>query len=203
MRSGTKNRKVVRAGPTRGQYRLRFLRLCHVRGFYLSKGAGASWHVYISIPRTPVAEPNRLENQCHTIHSKDGGLSQCELARVSRPKPGNPRSRTGSMRRPNDPIFQCHERNTIAIAALGADMARQGEGVRRGQTAHVRAQLDRFTRLLTNEHCSEPAQAHDHDARRNGWGADARPGCRRSCLVKRDPCGVARRLRRGATGGSE
>jgi TetR/AcrR family transcriptional repressor of nem operon len=29
-------------------------------------------------------------------------------------------------------------------------MARQGEGVRRGQTAHVRAQLDRFTRLLTN-----------------------------------------------------
>src|ERR1700732_1117983 len=37
-----------------------------------------------------------------------------------------------------------------AIAALGADMARQGEGVRRGLTAHVRAQLDRFTRLLTN-----------------------------------------------------
>jgi TetR/AcrR family transcriptional repressor of nem operon len=29
-------------------------------------------------------------------------------------------------------------------------MARQGDGVRRGQIAHVRAQLDRFTRLLTN-----------------------------------------------------
>ena len=35
-----------------------------------------------------------------------------------------------------------------AIAALGADMARQGDGVRRGLTTHVRAQLERFTRLL-------------------------------------------------------
>jgi len=43
----------------------------------------------------------------------------------------------------------CADRaNGCAIAALGADMARQGEGVRRGLTAHVRAQLDRFTRLL-------------------------------------------------------
>jgi TetR/AcrR family transcriptional repressor of nem operon len=43
----------------------------------------------------------------------------------------------------------CADRaNGCAIAALGADMARQGEGVRRGLTAHVRAQLDRFTGLL-------------------------------------------------------
>jgi TetR/AcrR family transcriptional repressor of nem operon len=35
-----------------------------------------------------------------------------------------------------------------AIAALGADMARQGDGVRHGLTAHVRAQLDRLTRLI-------------------------------------------------------
>lgn len=40
--------------------------------------------------------------------------------------------------------------NGCAIAALGADMVRQSEGVRRGLTAHVRAQLDRFTRLLKN-----------------------------------------------------
>ena len=37
-----------------------------------------------------------------------------------------------------------------AIAALGADMVRQGKGVRRGLTAHVRRQLDRFARLLRN-----------------------------------------------------
>jgi TetR/AcrR family transcriptional repressor of nem operon len=45
----------------------------------------------------------------------------------------------------------CADRaNGCAIAALGADIARQGEGVRRGLTAHVRWQLDRFTRLLRN-----------------------------------------------------
>ena len=38
--------------------------------------------------------------------------------------------------------------NGCAMAALGADMARQGQGVRRGLTAHVRGQLDRFVRLL-------------------------------------------------------
>src|SRR6202042_3494774 len=37
-----------------------------------------------------------------------------------------------------------------AIAALGADIARQGEGVRGALTAYVRGQLDRFTRLLRN-----------------------------------------------------
>ncbi|HEX3499263.1 MAG TPA: TetR/AcrR family transcriptional regulator [Stellaceae bacterium] len=37
-----------------------------------------------------------------------------------------------------------------AIAALGADLARQGVGARRGLTAHVRAQLERFLRLLKN-----------------------------------------------------
>ncbi|MBV8650340.1 MAG: TetR/AcrR family transcriptional regulator [Alphaproteobacteria bacterium] len=37
-----------------------------------------------------------------------------------------------------------------AIAALGADFARQGDGARRGLTAHVRAQLERFTQLLRN-----------------------------------------------------
>jgi TetR/AcrR family transcriptional repressor of nem operon len=37
--------------------------------------------------------------------------------------------------------------NGCAIAALGADMARQGEGVRRGLTAHVHAELDRLARL--------------------------------------------------------
>jgi TetR/AcrR family transcriptional repressor of nem operon len=35
-----------------------------------------------------------------------------------------------------------------AIAALGGDIARQSEGARRGVTAHVRTQLERFTRLL-------------------------------------------------------
>jgi TetR/AcrR family transcriptional repressor of nem operon len=34
--------------------------------------------------------------------------------------------------------------NGCAIAALGADMARQRAGVRRGLTAHLRGQLDRF-----------------------------------------------------------
>jgi TetR/AcrR family transcriptional repressor of nem operon len=45
----------------------------------------------------------------------------------------------------------CADRaNGCAIAALGADMARQGEGVRRGLTTHVRAQLDRLAGLLRN-----------------------------------------------------
>jgi TetR/AcrR family transcriptional regulator, transcriptional repressor for nem operon len=45
----------------------------------------------------------------------------------------------------------CADRpNGCAIAALGADMARPRDGVRRGLTEHVRAQLDRFTRLLRN-----------------------------------------------------
>ena len=38
--------------------------------------------------------------------------------------------------------------NGCAIAALGGDFPRQGEGVRRGLTAHVRTQLDRLARLL-------------------------------------------------------
>ena len=38
--------------------------------------------------------------------------------------------------------------NGCAIAALGDEMARQRDGVRRGLTEHVRWQLDRFTRLL-------------------------------------------------------
>ncbi len=41
-----------------------------------------------------------------------------------------------------------HRANGCAVAALGADIVRQGRGVRRGLTAHVRAQLDHFTRLL-------------------------------------------------------
>ena len=40
--------------------------------------------------------------------------------------------------------------NGCAVAALGADMARQGEGVRRALSAYVREQLDQFTRLLRN-----------------------------------------------------
>jgi TetR/AcrR family transcriptional regulator, transcriptional repressor for nem operon len=43
----------------------------------------------------------------------------------------------------------CADRaNGCAIAALGADMARQNKGVRHGLTAYVRTQLDHFTRLL-------------------------------------------------------
>jgi TetR/AcrR family transcriptional repressor of nem operon len=38
--------------------------------------------------------------------------------------------------------------NGCALAALGADMVRQGEGVRRGLTANLRAQLDRFADLF-------------------------------------------------------
>src|SRR5205807_1407718 len=43
----------------------------------------------------------------------------------------------------------CTDRaNGCALAALGADMARQDEGIRRGPTAYVRTQLDRFGQLL-------------------------------------------------------
>ncbi|MGO8918956.1 MAG: TetR/AcrR family transcriptional regulator [Stellaceae bacterium] len=43
----------------------------------------------------------------------------------------------------------CADRaNGCAVAALGAEVARQGDGVRRGLTAHVRAQLDRLTGLV-------------------------------------------------------
>jgi TetR/AcrR family transcriptional regulator, transcriptional repressor for nem operon len=43
----------------------------------------------------------------------------------------------------------CTDRaNGCAVAALAADIVRQGKDVRRGLTAHVRAQLDRFTNLL-------------------------------------------------------
>jgi TetR/AcrR family transcriptional regulator, transcriptional repressor for nem operon len=43
----------------------------------------------------------------------------------------------------------CADRaNGCAVAALGADIARQGKGVRRGLTAHVRAQLERFAGLF-------------------------------------------------------
>src|SRR5260370_119929 len=38
--------------------------------------------------------------------------------------------------------------NGCAVAALGADLARQRDDVRRGLTAYVRGRLDRFTRLL-------------------------------------------------------
>lgn len=45
----------------------------------------------------------------------------------------------------------CADRaNGCAVAALGADIVRQGDGVRHGLTTHVRVQLDRFTRLLRN-----------------------------------------------------
>jgi len=45
----------------------------------------------------------------------------------------------------------CADRaNGCAVAALGADIVRQGEGVRGALTAYVRGQLDRFTSLLRN-----------------------------------------------------
>ena len=39
--------------------------------------------------------------------------------------------------------------NGCALAALGGDMARRSDSVRRGPTAHVRLQLDRLTQLIT------------------------------------------------------
>jgi TetR/AcrR family transcriptional repressor of nem operon len=45
----------------------------------------------------------------------------------------------------------CADRaNGCAVAALGADIARQNHGVRRGLAKHVQGQLDRLTRLLKN-----------------------------------------------------
>jgi TetR/AcrR family transcriptional regulator, transcriptional repressor for nem operon len=45
----------------------------------------------------------------------------------------------------------CADRaNGCTIAALGDEIARQRNGVRRALTEHVRGQLDRFTRLLRN-----------------------------------------------------
>ena len=45
----------------------------------------------------------------------------------------------------------CADRaNGCAVAALGADIARQEGGVRRGLTLYVRGQLDRLTRLFRN-----------------------------------------------------
>jgi TetR/AcrR family transcriptional repressor of nem operon len=38
--------------------------------------------------------------------------------------------------------------NGCALASLGADMSRQGAGVRRGLTSHLRAQLERLTLVL-------------------------------------------------------
>src|SRR5437660_4271279 len=38
--------------------------------------------------------------------------------------------------------------NGCPVAALGADIARQGKGVRHGLTAYVGAQLDRYARLF-------------------------------------------------------
>jgi TetR/AcrR family transcriptional repressor of nem operon len=55
----------------------------------------------------------------------------------------------------------CADRaNGCAVAALGADIARQGEGVRRGLTTYVRAQLDRLSSLLrTGTHASRRKRA--------------------------------------------
>ena len=45
----------------------------------------------------------------------------------------------------------CADRaNGCAVGALGADIVRQGEGVRGALTDYVRGQLDRFTRMLRN-----------------------------------------------------
>ena len=51
----------------------------------------------------------------------------------------------------SDYLSERHRANRAdgcAIVALGGEMVRQGEDIRRGVTAHVRAQLDRFARLL-------------------------------------------------------
>jgi TetR/AcrR family transcriptional repressor of nem operon len=52
----------------------------------------------------------------------------------------------------SDYLSERHRANRAdgcAIAALGGEMVRQGEDIRRGVTAHVRAQLDRFSQLLS------------------------------------------------------
>jgi TetR/AcrR family transcriptional repressor of nem operon len=51
----------------------------------------------------------------------------------------------------SDYLSERHRANRAdgcAIVALGGEMVRQGEDIRRGVTAHVRAQLDRFSHLL-------------------------------------------------------
>lgn len=51
----------------------------------------------------------------------------------------------------SDYLSEQHRANRAdgcAIAALGPEMARYGEDIRRGVTAHVRAQLDRFSQLF-------------------------------------------------------
>lgn len=51
----------------------------------------------------------------------------------------------------SDYLSERHRANRAdgcAIAALCGEVVRQGEGMRRGVTAHVRAQLDRFSHLL-------------------------------------------------------
>jgi TetR/AcrR family transcriptional repressor of nem operon len=55
----------------------------------------------------------------------------------------------------------CADRtNGCAVASLGAEMARQGKGVRRGLTTYIRAQLDRLSRLLrTGTHASRRKRA--------------------------------------------
>jgi TetR/AcrR family transcriptional repressor of nem operon len=43
---------------------------------------------------------------------------------------------------------RAYRANGCPVAALGADIARQGKGVRHGLTANLRAQLDRYARLF-------------------------------------------------------
>jgi len=60
-----------------------------------------------------------------------------------------------------------------------------------------------FQPLAEERTCGEAARARNRDARRDGWSADAGSECRRSCVVKRDTCGGATRIRKGAFCGSE
>ncbi|MGA7260866.1 MAG: helix-turn-helix domain-containing protein [Stellaceae bacterium] len=53
----------------------------------------------------------------------------------------------------SDYLSERHRANRAdgcAVAALGPEMVRQGEGIRRGVTAHLREQLDRFSQLIKN-----------------------------------------------------
>ena len=79
----------------------------------------------------------------------------------------------------------CADRaNGCAIAALGADIARQSKGVRHALTTYVRAQRP-FHSPAQIRRSGEAPQARHRDARRNGGGADARAGRRRSRLIER------------------
>ena len=80
--------------------------------------------------------------------------------------------------------------NGCAIAALGPEMVRQGEDMRRGVTTHVRAQLDRFSQCSG----SKPARARNRDPRRHHRRPDARPGSRGSLPLRRDSYRGARRF---------